>query len=164
MEKEIKNWKNDYKRSQLLENLIKNEVLGKEKVKSSRKAAGIRMLDLRTEILYGEKYLKIFITELTGQDITEAEKKYNIRKVNEHLENILKEYTQMTDELDAVIFKEKDNMHTCSICGKYYEGYGNSAQPINNGRCCNNCDNTIVTPRRMKDVINKQNRRNLENY
>ena len=26
-------------------------------------------------------------------------------------------------------------MPICSICGKHYEGYGNNAQPVNDGRC-----------------------------
>ena len=43
----------------------------------------------------------------------------------------------------------------CSICGKKYEGYGNNAGPINNGRCCDKCNITIVVPRRIQDSINR---------
>ncbi len=44
----------------------------------------------------------------------------------------------------------------CSICKKEYEGYGNNAQPINNGRCCDECDQLVVA-RRINEVIkNKQ--------
>lgn len=50
-------------------------------------------------------------------------------------------------------------MPTCSICGKHYEGYGNNAQPINNGRCCDNCNVTIV-PRRMQDYKNRKENNN----
>ena len=45
-------------------------------------------------------------------------------------------------------------MLTCSICGKKYEGYGNNAQPVNKGRCCDNCNATIVVPRRLQDHLN----------
>ena len=38
------------------------------------------MLDLRTEILYGEKYLEIFIGELVGTDIDESAKKIQHKK------------------------------------------------------------------------------------
>lgn len=155
MEEEIRKWKNDFKTSQKLEELLKNKVLGEEKVKESKKSESIKMLDLRTEILYGEKYLEIFMNKLTGHDITKSEKKYKIYRINKHLEKILEEYTQMTNELDEIIFKEKKDMHTCSICGKSYEGYGNNAQPINNGRCCDDCNKTIVVPRRIKDRIKK---------
>ena len=37
----------------------------------------------------------------------------------------------------------------CSICGQEYYGYGNNAQPINNGRCCNECNRTKVVPFRI---------------
>lgn len=49
-------------------------------------------------------------------------------------------------------------MSVCSICGKNYEGYGNNAEPVNNGRCCNNCNTTIVVPRRMQDYRNQLNK------
>lgn len=47
-------------------------------------------------------------------------------------------------------------MKNCSICGKKYDGYGNNAQPVNNGRCCDDCNSTIVVPRRITDSINKK--------
>lgn len=43
-------------------------------------------------------------------------------------------------------------MPICSICGMPYEGHGNNAQPVNDGRCCNECDEEIVVPRRMQDA------------
>ncbi|MCI9015927.1 MAG: hypothetical protein HFJ53_02005 [Clostridia bacterium] len=47
-------------------------------------------------------------------------------------------------------------MPICSICGKHYEGYGNNAQPVNDGRCCDYCNSTIVIPRRIQDHIRKE--------
>lgn len=41
----------------------------------------------------------------------------------------------------------KENI--CSICGKKYEGFGNNAQPINKGRCCNDCNRDFVIPMRV---------------
>lgn len=38
---------------------------------------------------------------------------------------------------------------TCSICGKTYEHWGNNAQPINNGRCCDKCNYEYVLPARL---------------
>ena len=40
----------------------------------------------------------------------------------------------------------------CSIC-KYNDigKYGHNAQPINNGRCCDDC-NTLVIIERIKDM------------
>ncbi|MCI8641589.1 MAG: hypothetical protein HFJ59_06975 [Clostridia bacterium] len=50
----------------------------------------------------------------------------------------------------------------CSICGKEFEGYGNNAYPVNNGRCCNNCNFLIVVTRRMQDYTNKQKKKEGE--
>ena len=49
-------------------------------------------------------------------------------------------------------------MPNCSIGGKSYEGYGNNAQPVNKGRCCDNCNATIVVPRRMQDYKNREDK------
>lgn len=52
-------------------------------------------------------------------------------------------------------------MPKCSICGKHYEGYGNNARPVNNGRCCNYCNATVVVPKRIEDYYNgKENNNN----
>ena len=93
---------------------------------------------------------------LTRYEIEECEKKYNIKRINQHLEKILEQYTEMTNELDEIIFKNKKNQHICSICGKGYEGYGNNAQPINNGRCCESCNATVVIPRRIQEYQNRK--------
>ena len=39
----------------------------------------------------------------------------------------------------------------CSLCGDDYQGYGNSAWPINGGKCCDLC-NQIVIVRRFNDL------------
>jgi hypothetical protein len=39
--------------------------------------------------------------------------------------------------------------HICSICGLEYRGFGNNADPINDGRCCDKCDNAVVIPARI---------------
>ena len=37
--------------------------------------------------------------------------------------------------------------------GVMYWDQGNSAEPISDGRCCNNCNDTIVTPARITEMI-----------
>jgi DNA-directed RNA polymerase subunit RPC12/RpoP len=40
---------------------------------------------------------------------------------------------------------------TCSICGKPIEsGFGHNAQPVNDGRCCDDCNARVVLPTRLK--------------
>lgn len=106
MEEEIKKWKRDFEFANKTEKLLKTMVLGEEELKKSQETENIKMLDLKTQILYGEKYFEIFINGLAGTDIMKSEKKYNIERINKHLEKILEQYTQMTDELDAIIFNE----------------------------------------------------------
>lgn len=38
----------------------------------------------------------------------------------------------------------------CVICGKEIVGYGNNAEPIKFGRCCNNCNTLYVIPKRIQ--------------
>ena len=45
--------------------------------------------------------------------------------------------------------------HICSICGCEYKGFGNNAQPINDGRCCDSC-NDLVVARRLNDIKNRK--------
>ena len=46
----------------------------------------------------------------------------------------------------------------CSICGDKIEvtsfGWieGNNAEPVNDGRCCNTCNITVVLPARMEAI------------
>ena len=43
-------------------------------------------------------------------------------------------------------------MQVCSICSNPFFEFGNNAQPINNGRCCNICNDTKVIPARLKTM------------
>ena len=54
--------------------------------------------------------------------------------------------------------KTKTKPLTCSICfqpippqGTWL--HGNNAQPINDGRCCKDCDDTIVIPARITLIM-----------
>lgn len=40
-------------------------------------------------------------------------------------------------------------VHVCSLCHKPYQGYGNNALPLNEGRCCDDCNRNFVIPARQ---------------
>jgi len=40
----------------------------------------------------------------------------------------------------------------CSLCHRPYEGYGNNAVPLNEGRCCDNCNSLRVIPARIRCI------------
>ena len=42
----------------------------------------------------------------------------------------------------------------CSICNEKIEGFGHNAQPINDGMCCDDCNNLVLVER-IDDIINK---------
>lgn len=42
---------------------------------------------------------------------------------------------------------------TCCICGKVFYGYGNNPYPVkDDGRCCDECDELIVIPARIRQL------------
>jgi len=44
-------------------------------------------------------------------------------------------------------------MNNCSICNEDIEGFGNNAEPINDGRCCDDCNNLVIMER-IKELNN----------
>jgi hypothetical protein len=45
--------------------------------------------------------------------------------------------------------KLQKETQTCSICQKEFTGYDNNAWPVNDGRCCYDCNETVAVPARM---------------
>ncbi len=44
----------------------------------------------------------------------------------------------------------------CSICKQRWDSswyYGNNADPVNNGRCCDDCNTSVVMPARCAHLI-----------
>ena len=39
----------------------------------------------------------------------------------------------------------------CVICGRKFEGFGNNAEPVRKGRCCDICNLMKVIPARLQD-------------
>ena len=39
---------------------------------------------------------------------------------------------------------------TCCICGQKYTGWGNNAEPVKEGYCCDRCNMDRVIPARMR--------------
>ena len=49
----------------------------------------------------------------------------------------------------------KDGKKICSICQSEFTEWGNNAQPVNDGRCCNDCNATVVIPARLRMFYDK---------
>ena len=54
---------------------------------------------------------------------------------------------------------EENKNLVCSLCGKKIESIWNShnAQPLNNGRCCGDCNTTKVIPARLERANKGEN-------
>ena len=50
----------------------------------------------------------------------------------------------------------------CSICGNLIEGRGNSAKPINEGRCCDKCNFKVISARSRMIGVDEDTFENLE--
>jgi hypothetical protein len=46
--------------------------------------------------------------------------------------------------------------NVCSICFIQYDGEGNNAYPINKGRCCNDCNGSVVVTARLNIYYNRK--------
>lgn len=72
-----------------------------------------------------------------------------------------KEEVKLTDQ--EIELKEEvlnhdtpEEKHICSICGKEYKGYGNNASPVKDGKCCDKCNDEVVIPARIKNLVIKE--------
>jgi len=55
----------------------------------------------------------------------------------------------------VICHKEIEKQYTEE--GIMYWDQGNCAEPISDGRCCNSCNDTIVTPARVTEMIVQMN-------
>lgn len=45
----------------------------------------------------------------------------------------------------------------CCLCGKNIEGFGNNPYPLKNeGKCCDDCNWSLVIPARVIEIYNKE--------
>lgn len=47
----------------------------------------------------------------------------------------------------------KNKEKVCCICKKKYIGWGNSARPVKDGRCCDACNYIVLTERTKQTII-----------
>jgi hypothetical protein len=47
----------------------------------------------------------------------------------------------------------KASRKICVICEKHYDSWGNNAEPVSQGECCDHCNNTVVIPARIMNIV-----------
>jgi hypothetical protein len=66
------------------------------------------------------------------------------------------DWEQIRRDFDASLERHLENERKkmtekiCSICQNVFTEYGNNAEPVNDGRCCNRCNWAIVIPARAR--------------
>ena len=58
---------------------------------------------------------------------------------------------QLKTELSS-LDESLDSDKICVICHKPFEGYGNNAEPVAEGRCCDECNAKVVIPARIEEI------------
>ena len=54
---------------------------------------------------------------------------------------------------------EKEDVKICSICSRRFTEWGNNAEPVNSGICCDRCNSNVVIPIRFSFAFpNKKNK------
>jgi len=50
--------------------------------------------------------------------------------------------------------KKSKEKQFCSICFRPFKEFGNNAEPINSGCCCNKCNNLVIVARLNRHLTN----------
>lgn len=50
------------------------------------------------------------------------------------------------------LFEVNKNTYRCCICGTRFTGWGNNAEPVKEGTCCDYCNTTYVMPARIRTM------------
>ena len=82
-------------------------------------------------------------------------KKVDYKKLlKEDINNAKEEEKSVMEEtLDHIGIKLDENKEQeCVICHKPFEGYGNNAEPVAEGRCCDECNAKVVIPARIEEM------------
>ena len=55
----------------------------------------------------------------------------------------------MKGSIDCSICGDKVDLHLHPVTGEVYWDQGHNAAPIKDGRCCDDCNDTVVVPSRI---------------
>jgi hypothetical protein len=50
-------------------------------------------------------------------------------------------------------------VQVCSICGGPIVGFGNNARPVNDGICCDRCNERVVLPALLERIRDAEHKR-----
>lgn len=111
-------------------------------------------LDSGYKIYYREtgnrSWAEIMMINPEGNYIRETRKVCTtIEEINQCIETYIADYS-----IHPETITEASESKICCICKKPFDGYGNNAEPVCSGSCCDECNMKEVIPARMKLVNN----------
>ncbi|MBO5712308.1 MAG: hypothetical protein J6R47_05655 [Acholeplasmatales bacterium] len=87
-------------------------------------------------------WAKIMIIDPSGKYLRDtAEMCTTVDDIWDVINEYIQEYSNLNESKEEKI---------CCICKKPYEGYGNNAEPVCSGRCCDKCNIERIIPMRFK--------------
>ena len=125
---------------------------GWEKV---RELEDYKQLETDTQSLFYE------IDNCTRGWYTQADDYYGLAGCFENLGDDLKNFAKEIESLASMT--ESTGTKKCVICGKEFVGYGNNAEPVKSGACCDECNAKVVVPARLKKLRLVKKNENLDN-
>lgn len=88
--------------------------------------------------------------EYIGKDVIYKGAKHKVVDVDYNGALLIDLPTEHTDTTAISRFdKDLELIPVCCICGKQIEGWSNNAEPVKQGRCCDDCNWEYVIPARM---------------
>jgi hypothetical protein len=80
----------------------------------------------------------------------------SLRSIAESLDKIKETIvSDPGDEVEHIVHAKKSTKEwsNCVICNKEYVGFGNNAEPVAQGRCCDECNRTTVIVKRLGNTL-----------
>lgn len=137
----------------------------KKRVKTAKTALTAEQIAEMQE--YGTKYvcelhgLGVYVDEGTGFHYAVNRKGFILRDKNAHAI-----YGRTREELNHHLYafyqheihgEKHEEKLPCVLCGGVVHDYGNNAEPLATGRCCDKCNNTVIAERLKRYVKAQKN-------
>ena len=113
------------------------------KFKLIEAAESKKILDYKDQIKNCKSWedLQELSTKIKNDSMLSADEEYNLR-------------FDIAEKNKEFNLNENKESKICCICKKPFEGYGNNAEPVCSGRCCDRCNIEKVIPMRFKMMKN----------
>lgn len=59
---------------------------------------------------------------------------------------------ELTNKQEDFLLEQAREDNECCFCGEDVGKFGNNAQPLENEKCCDDCNESLVIPARLKQL------------